>query len=81
MYKVYAIISGKDQRIYVGLTSNIDRRLIEHNSGQTFSTKGYRPWKLLYSENVADRQKARKREKYLKSGVGKEFLKRIRLGL
>ncbi|PJA36844.1 MAG: endonuclease, partial [Candidatus Zambryskibacteria bacterium CG_4_9_14_3_um_filter_42_9] len=62
---------------YVGFSKFIDRRLKEHNSGYIFSTKGYRPWKLLYSEIVNNRNGARFREKYLKSGIGKEFLKNI----
>lgn len=79
MYFVYAIKSQKDGRIYVGLSSNIKRRILEHNSGYTFSTKGFRPWKLIYKEEVKDRKGARIREKYFKSGFGKELLKSIPL--
>jgi len=75
MYKVYVIQSKADRRLYVGLTQNIERRVSEHNSGLVFSTKGYRPWGVVYSEEAKDRIEARKREKYLKSGCGKEFLK------
>jgi putative endonuclease len=78
MYIVYAIVSKKDRQIYVGFTANIERRVKEHNSGNTFSTKAFRPWQLLYTETASDRIEARKKEKYLKSGVGKEFLKIIR---
>jgi len=74
-YYVYAIIILIDERIYVGISSNIENRLKYHNLGKVFSTKGYRPWKLFYKEFVGNRLKARKREKYLKSGCGKEFLK------
>jgi putative endonuclease len=77
IYQVYALKSIVDNRIYVGFTSNLDRRLVEHNSGKTKSTKGYKPWVLLYSEEVLGRVNARNREKYLKSGVGKEFLKSL----
>ena len=69
----------KDGRIYVGLSSNIERRIFEHNSGYTFSTKGFRAWKLIYKEEVKDRKEARIREKYFKSGFGKELLKSIPL--
>ena len=69
----------KDGRIYVGLSSNIERRIFEHNSGYTFSTKGFRPWKLILKEEVKDRKEARIREKYFKSGFGKELLKSIPL--
>ena len=75
MYKVYAIVSNKDGRIYVGFTTNIERRLKEHNAGKTKSTKGYCPWELFFTEEVETRQIARQREKYWKSGTGKEQLK------
>lgn len=79
MYYVYALKSQIDGRIYVGFTSHIQRRITEHNSGYVFSTKGYRPWKLIYQECVNSRIEARVREKYLKSGIGKELLKSISL--
>ena len=76
-YYVYAIQSEVDKRLYVGLSSNIKKRLRSHNNGETFSTKGFRPWRLVYSEFVGNRKEARKREKYLKSGIGKEYIKNI----
>jgi putative endonuclease len=78
MYTVYAISSQVAERIYVGFTDNITRRLVEHNNGKTKSTKSYKPWILFYYEQVANRQEARKREVFLKAGSGKEFLKSIR---
>jgi putative endonuclease len=78
MYTVYAIVSEVDGRIYVGFTSNFEKRLYEHNHGKTRSTKGYIPWKMLFLEKVETRLEARKREKYLKSGIGKEYLKSIK---
>lgn len=77
MYTVYAIKSQKDGRIYVGLTANLVRRLIDHNKGRVFSTKGFTPWVLIYTEKTNTRLEARIREKYLKSGSGKEFLKSL----
>ncbi len=76
MFFVYALQSQMDGRLYVGFTQNLERRLKEHNSGKTRSTKGFRPWKLVYSECLPTRIEARQREKYLKGGSGKEFLKR-----
>ncbi len=75
MYYVYALKSIKHNRIYIGFTINLKTRLKEHNSGKTKSTKFYRPWDLIYSEKLNSRDKARKREKILKSGSGREFLK------
>ncbi len=79
MYCVYAIKSQKDGRIYVGMSSHFERRIIEHNTGYVFSTKNYRPWKSIYIEQAKNRTEARIKEKYLKSGCGKEFLKSIPL--
>jgi putative endonuclease len=77
MYYVYALKSLVDGRIYVGFSSHVQRRVMEHNSGYVFSTKGYRPWELIHQESVNTRTEARIRERYLKSGIGKEFLKSI----
>ncbi len=76
MFFVYVIVSEvKSTRFYVGFTIDVKRRLLEHNSGQTKSTKGYKPWKLFYTKEFDTRIEAREREKYLKSGIGKEKIK------
>jgi putative endonuclease len=77
LFYVYAIKSTKHNYIYVGMTANMNRRLAEHNSGKTRSNKHYAPFNIIYSEVCPDRMSARVREKYLKSGVGKEFLKNL----
>ena len=77
MVYVYAIRSLTRNYIYVGLTNDLKRRLSEHNNGENRSTKAYKPFILLYSEQVSDRNTARIREKYLKSGVGKEFIRSL----
>lgn len=77
MITVYALRSLKDGRIYVGMTEDLLRRLGEHNQGHVFSTKGFRPWKVIYAEEKHNRVAARAREKFLKGGSGKEFLKNI----
>lgn len=79
MYIVYVLQSQNDGRLYKGFTDNLERRINEHNSGKTKSTKAFLPWKLVYQEAVSNREKARKREKYLKSGIGGDFLKTILL--
>ena len=63
--------------MYVGLTDNVKRRVDEHNAGYNKTTKAYRPFKLIYSEEFETRSEARLKEKYLKSGIGKEFLKTL----
>ena len=75
MHYVYVLKSEENWRFYVGMTENVERRFVEHNSGKTKSTKGYKPWKLFFKEEYETRLEARNREKYLKSGVGKEFIK------
>jgi len=74
---VYAISSLHRKYIYVGLTNDLDRRFKQHNTGQNPTTKPYLPFKVLHTEKFATRIEAREREKYLKSGVGKEFLKTL----
>jgi putative endonuclease len=75
MYFIYVLKSVYFNRYYVGFTSDLERRLLEHNRGKTKSTKFYAPWKILFYETMNTRIEARKREKYLKSGVGKEIIK------
>ena len=77
MWYVYAILSEVNGFIYVGMCMDLERRLKEHNAGKSKFTKAYQPWKLIYKELVGEREKARAREKYLKSGIGKEFLKTL----
>ncbi len=75
MYFVYVLKSVDNWRFYVGMTANVQNRIGEHNKGYTKSTKGYRPWELFFFEEYETRDLARQREKYLKSGIGKEFIK------
>ena len=76
MYFVYVLMSSKDGRFYVGMTTNVENRLQEHNGGKTKSTKGFTPWELFFVEKYSTRVEARAREIYLKGGSGKEYIKR-----
>ena len=76
MITVYAIKSLIKNYIYVGQTDNLQRRLEEHNKGKNRTTKPYKPFKLILREIFKTRIEARKREKYLKSGCGREYLKK-----
>ncbi len=60
------------------MTQNIDERIKRHNDGRERTTKFYRPFVLIYSEVCKSRVDARIREKYWKSGVGKEKLRELR---
>lgn len=74
-YYVYVLLSEKDNLFYTGYTSNIKGRIILHNEGKVVSTKNRRPLKLIYWEGCLNQQDATRREKYLKSGNGKIYLR------
>jgi len=76
MFYVYVIRSEKDGRFYVGMCTDLERKLREHNAGKTFSTKGYLPWTLVFAEEYGSRTEGRNREKFLKGGSGKELIKK-----
>jgi len=75
MYYVYVIKSEKDKRIYTGYTSDLKRRISEHNSGKVESTKNRKPLVLIYYEGCLSQKDALKREKYLKTAYGKRYIK------
>jgi len=74
---VYILLSQKNNITYVGSTTDLERRIKEHNSGQNFSTKKHIPWKLFYKEEYVTLIEARIREKYLKSCAGRKFVKKL----
>ena len=74
---MYAIQSLNRNYIYVGLTENVERRFSEHQGGKNRTTKPYRPFRIIRTESFETRLEARRREIYLKSGVGKEHLKTL----
>jgi putative endonuclease len=77
-YFVYVLRSQKDNRHYIGSTSDIKKRLAFHNAGLQRSTKARIPFILIYQEEIATKQEALKRERYIKSLKGGEaFIKLI----
>jgi putative endonuclease len=68
------VLQGKTKR-YVGITNNLARRLAEHKSGHTKSAQVIGQFRLLHTEEFPDHIAAREREKFLKSGKGREFLR------
>ena len=76
MYYVYVLFSYKDKKLYYGFTTNLKRRIEQHNLGLTKSTKGRRPLKLIYWENYLLREDAELREKYLKTSMGGRVIKK-----
>jgi len=74
---VYLMRSLSDpEQIYVGVTSDIDRRLAEHNTGRSPHTAKHAPWELLVAVHFADTHKANAFERYLKTGSGRAFAKK-----
>jgi len=74
-YCVYVLKSMKDQKFYIGFTTNIEKRLIDHNRGSTKSTAYRRPLKLIFCEFYISKTDAVRREKYFKTTSGKKALK------
>jgi len=77
MFWVYILKSLKNNRLYTGSTGNLGRRLFEHNTGRSKYTKLTKPFKLVYKQIFKTRSEAVRRELFLKSGKGREFLKKI----
>ena len=77
MYFVYVLYSVKYRKIYIGFTKNLKQRLLSHNK---LSKKGYtlryRPWIVVFTEEYNLKTEAMKREKLLKTGKGREYIKR-----
>ncbi len=78
---LYVLKSIKYPKTYVGITSNVQRRLSEHNSGRTGFSKRYKPWRLLCVEEFPTRVEARAREQYYKSAAGRKAIKRLLSGV
>lgn len=75
MVTVYVLQSEVDQGFYVGMTKDLERRLSQHNAGRVPSTRQRTPLSLLFTETFATYAEARQREKYLKTGIGRSYIK------
>ncbi len=74
-YIVYVIKSKEGYR-YTGMTEDLEKRLTEHNSKSlSFWTKRGSDWKIVYTKEFSNKSEAMKYEKWLKSGIGRDFLK------
>lgn len=74
-FYTYVLLSLKDKKFYIGWTEDLRKRLLAHNKGLVKATKNRAPLKLIYYEACLDKDKAIKREKQLKTGFGRKFLK------
>ena len=72
---VYVLLSDKDNDFYIGYTTNLKNRLLQHNAKRNFATKSRAPLRLIYVESCRNEQDAKRREGYLKTTQGGRFLK------
>lgn len=77
MFYAYVLKSEINGILYKGSTQNIEERIKQHNDGLVKFTSKYKPWKLVYKEIFTTRADALSREKFFKSGKGRELLKQI----
>jgi putative endonuclease len=75
MHYVYVLPSAHDDALCIGYSANLRRRFIQHCEGTAFATAPRRPWTLIYYEAYLNPADALGRERYLKSGAGRRFLK------
>ncbi|MBI3577338.1 GIY-YIG nuclease family protein [Candidatus Gottesmanbacteria bacterium] len=76
MHYIYILQSLKDKSLYKGLTSDLKKRLHEHNSGKGFYTSQHQPYKLIYYEAYLLKSDAAAREMYLKTSMGMRVIKK-----
>ena len=77
IYYAYVLRSTVKDILYKGSTEDLQRRLLEHNSGMVNFTSKYLPWELVYWETFPTRTEAIKREKFFKSGKGRALLREL----
>lgn len=77
MYYVYILISKKDNQLYIGCTNDLQKRFKLHNLGKIEATKNRRPLELIYYEAFINKHDAFEREQWLKTGWGRNQLKKI----
>ncbi|KKS65538.1 MAG: hypothetical protein UV33_C0001G0016 [Candidatus Daviesbacteria bacterium GW2011_GWA1_42_6] len=76
MFYTYVLKSKRDDKLYIGWTNDLNQRLRKHNTGQVDATKYRLPLELVYYEACLDQENAIVREKQLKTGFGRVYLKR-----
>ncbi len=79
MYTVYVLYSRKFEKHYTGFNSNLEERFKSHNAaGKKGWSRRCRPWELIHREEFEDKGEAMKRERWLKSGAGREYIKGLK---
>ena len=79
MFVVYILYSEKFKKHYVGFTSDLEQRILSHNelACKGFTIK-YRPWKVIHTEEFELKTDAMAKEKFLKTGKGRDFIKTLK---
>jgi putative endonuclease len=78
MYTVFVLYSSQFDKIYVGFTNNLDNRFKSHNElGNKGWTIKFRPWVIIHTENFDTKSDAMRREKQLKSAMGRTFIREL----
>ena len=75
MFTVYILKSQRDNKRYIGMTSNLERRISEHNTGLVKSTRNRSPLILIHTEIFPTKKEAEAREQFYKTGKGRQRLK------
>ncbi len=75
MHYVYVLRSASGDGFYIGYSANLQKRFEQHAKGDAFATSCRGPWKLIYYEAYLEQPDALGRERYLKSGAGRRFLR------
>jgi putative endonuclease len=75
MHYVYVLHSVRDHGFYIGYSTNLRKRFEQHSQGYSLATSYRGPWKLIYYEAYLEQAGALGRERYLKSGAGRRFLR------
>ncbi len=76
MYYIYVLYSRKDRGMYIGQTEHLVERVRQHQLGKVTSTRGRRPFSLVYWETVMTREEALGRELELKTNIGRRYLRK-----
>jgi putative endonuclease len=77
MWYVYVLQSKRDSKLYTGCTNDLRKRVELHNTGKLPATRSRHPLAVIYSEAYLNKFDAFEREKWLKSGRGRNHLKRV----
>ncbi|MFN8294791.1 MAG: GIY-YIG nuclease family protein [Chitinophagales bacterium] len=77
MFYVYILYSDKYDSFYIGYSSDLEKRINQHNNGETKSTKSKIPWRIVYTEEYDNKLEAIRRERFLKAQKNKSFYKKL----